>query len=289
MRVEVIQNGKVLRSVNYKAQTYVEAPPEGTYTIRLINDGPSRRLAVVSVDGINVVNGKDAGYAGPGYVLNAWQTIDIPGWRRSKKEVAAFTFQENEDSYAAQSGRGTSNLGVIGVAVFDEKVQYKVVPVIREIHHWPRHHYWGPYPGLGGTWCSTTTSTLGGDTGGGEFIGACYSAETVTGQADGKMTMTLASAYSEASAQVKGPQPRKTVRRKSVGTGYGSKTTFHTQDTTFERASDTPAEVLVCRYATLEQLKEWGVPIEEADEAPAMPNPFPMSGVSCPAPPGWNG
>ena len=116
MQLDIIHNGQVLRTLAHEGQNYASAPKGGTYAIRLRNTSPFRKLAVVSVDGINVVNGADAGVHGSGYVLDAYGTVDIPGWRRSDNTVAAFEFKEQGGSYAAQTGRGTSNVGVIGVA-----------------------------------------------------------------------------------------------------------------------------------------------------------------------------
>ena len=126
MQVQVVQDGRVLPTILHEGQTYVETPTSGNYALRITNNFHRRRLAIVSVDGVNVINGKDASYEGGGYVLDAWQTVDIPGFRRDSGKVAAFEFSEQGDSYAAQTGRGTQNVGVIGVAVFDEKVQATV-------------------------------------------------------------------------------------------------------------------------------------------------------------------
>jgi hypothetical protein len=78
-------------------------------------------LAIISVDGINIVNGEKAGFDGPGYVILPGQTVNIPGWHRTDEEVAKFEFKPQDKSYSAQTGQGTSNTGVIGLAVYDEK------------------------------------------------------------------------------------------------------------------------------------------------------------------------
>jgi hypothetical protein len=127
MRIEIVQNGRVLTQYNHQGRSYVEAPPRGEYTIRLTNTSrrtafkTGRQLAVVSVDGLNIITGEKAGFDSPGYVVLPGQSIEIPGWRRSDTEVAAFQFKPQESSYTAQMGNGTSNTGVIGVAVYNEK------------------------------------------------------------------------------------------------------------------------------------------------------------------------
>ncbi len=145
MRIEILQGGHVLRQYNHNGKSYIEAPPQGDYEIRLTNNCPRRRMTVVSVDGVNVVDGTNAGYDGPGYVLRAWESINIKGWRRTDSEVARFSFAPQEGSYSAQTGRGTKNTGVIGIAVFEEKQKPQPIiintpPVYRqEVHH--HHHY----------------------------------------------------------------------------------------------------------------------------------------------------
>jgi len=89
------------------------------YDIVLENHSAQRLEVVVSVDGLDVVDGSDASYDHDGYVLEPWATLDIAGWRTSYDHVAAFRFSDIPDSYGARTGRAR-NLGVIGVAVFDE-------------------------------------------------------------------------------------------------------------------------------------------------------------------------
>ncbi|MGH8135819.1 MAG: hypothetical protein ACRER4_05675, partial [Steroidobacteraceae bacterium] len=78
-------------------------------------------LTVTSVDGVNVVSGQTAAANQTGYVLDPYGTVQIDGWRKSMDEVAAFYFTSLPDSYAARTGR-PDNVGVIGVAVFRERV-----------------------------------------------------------------------------------------------------------------------------------------------------------------------
>lgn len=62
-------------------------------------------LAVVSVDGVNVITGQSADPAQSGYVLSPHARLDIQGWRRSLSQTAAFYFTSLADSYAARTGR----------------------------------------------------------------------------------------------------------------------------------------------------------------------------------------
>src|SRR5204863_536872 len=77
--------------------------------------------AVVSVDGRDVIDGKPADWHGNrGYLVPAWSSVDIDGWRLSQREAAAFRFSTVSDSYAAKTGNARE-VGVIGVAIFPER------------------------------------------------------------------------------------------------------------------------------------------------------------------------
>jgi len=71
------------------------------------------------VDGINVVSGETAVTSQRGYVLSPKSSVDIAGWRKSDRDVAAFYFTSIDDSYAGKTSR-PDNVGVIGVAAFRE-------------------------------------------------------------------------------------------------------------------------------------------------------------------------
>lgn len=90
------------------------------YSIMVKNNTSARVLVVVSVDGLNVINGKTASYDQQGYVLEPFSYSKISGWRKSMNSVARFYFTDNGSSYASLTGR-PGNVGVIGAAVFREK------------------------------------------------------------------------------------------------------------------------------------------------------------------------
>ncbi|HEY4581770.1 MAG TPA: hypothetical protein VIG88_02745 [Lysobacter sp.] len=103
----------------YRGRTWVPGTPGHRYAVQLVNRSPARVLVVLSVDGINAVTGQPAGANQAGYVLEPYATMDVAGWRKSMRDVAQFYFADVGDSYAARTGRA-SNVGVIGIAVFDE-------------------------------------------------------------------------------------------------------------------------------------------------------------------------
>ena len=121
VRVDVLDrdNGDALRVWRDHGRPVIAGRPGSRYSVRLVNDSGERVLAVVAIDGVNVVSGETAGVGQRGYVLGPWQRTEITGWRKSDTEVAAFEFTSLSDSYAARTGRPL-NVGVIGVAVFRE-------------------------------------------------------------------------------------------------------------------------------------------------------------------------
>ncbi|WP_371180572.1 hypothetical protein [Xanthomonas sacchari] len=103
----------------WRGERWIAATPGHRYALRLTNLTGARVLVVLSVDGVNAVSGQTAASDQRGYVLAPWQQTEIAGWRKSSEDVAQFVFTDLEDSYAARTGR-PRNVGVIGMAVFDE-------------------------------------------------------------------------------------------------------------------------------------------------------------------------
>jgi hypothetical protein len=103
-------------------RNYIVGTPGHEYALRIRNCSNRRVLAVTSVDGINVISGDTAAPSQSGYVLDPWGSVEIAGWRKSMDRTAAFYFTDLGDSYAARTGR-PQNVGVVGVAVFQEKSQ----------------------------------------------------------------------------------------------------------------------------------------------------------------------
>lgn len=123
MRVglDVLVDGRPLPTVTYEGKTYLPVPRVGAeYEIRVWNHGPRRIAAIVSVDGLSVINGQPASASSPGYLVAAHSSIVIKGWRRNLDSVAAFRFVDRHGSYAAQLGR-PENVGVIGLLAIEEQ------------------------------------------------------------------------------------------------------------------------------------------------------------------------
>lgn len=104
----------------HQGRAYLAGTPGHEYRLLLRNRSAEAVLAVVSVDGVNVVTGESANPGQSGYVIPAGGSVEILGWRKSLSHTAAFYFTDLGDSYAARTGR-SDNVGVIGVALFRQK------------------------------------------------------------------------------------------------------------------------------------------------------------------------
>ena len=90
------------------------------YAIVLRNNTRQPLEFVVSVDGLDVMDGEPASYSKLGYIVGPKRTMEVKGFRTSTSQVAAFRFGRVIDSYTALRHDDTRNVGVVGVAVFTE-------------------------------------------------------------------------------------------------------------------------------------------------------------------------
>jgi hypothetical protein len=100
---------------------FVVGSEGGQYSIVVKNLCKSRLELVVSVDGLDVIDGKSAAFSKRGYVIAPGETLEIDGWRTGHDTVARFRFSNVAGSYANLRHGDHRNVGVIGLAVFDEK------------------------------------------------------------------------------------------------------------------------------------------------------------------------
>lgn len=117
LQVQDRASGRTLPVYWHDGRAYVAGEPGREYRVVVANRRGEDLLAVVSVDGVNVLSGETASASQGGYVLGPWRRVQVDGWRKSLDEVASFYFTSLGDSYAAHTGR-PANVGVIGVALF---------------------------------------------------------------------------------------------------------------------------------------------------------------------------
>jgi len=120
--------GRWLQLYRHEGRPHVVGKPGHEYQIRVTNRLGEDLLAVMSVDGVNVITGQSANPSQSGYVLSPRGSLEVQGWRKSLSQTAAFYFTALPDSYAARTGR-PDDVGVLGVALFRRKAQ----PIAPEI------------------------------------------------------------------------------------------------------------------------------------------------------------
>jgi len=253
-------DGQVLPVYPSGGRNWVVGTPGQEYSIRFCNTTPGRVLAVMSVDGVNVITGDTASPAQSGYVLNGYECADISGWRKDMARTAAFYFTELPDAYATRTGR-PENVGVIGVAVFRER---------RPI-----------------AWRDSNPKIAAG-----RAQHDAQSTDTVPAPAEpyGQDRRERADAASRAAEEAKGVTEASASRPQplaKLGTGHGRSEDSPTQMVRFERESASPNETIAIHYDRRENLAAMGIlpqPYYARTPNP-NPNPFPALTRFVPDPP----
>lgn len=120
MRLKDADTGRFLTGFEAANKNYVVGAAGQRYTIVIQNNVPARLEVVVSVDGLDVLDGKAAAFTKRGYLIDPRGSVEIDGFRQSMDAVAAFRFGSVRDSYAQKKTGDSRNVGVIGVALFNE-------------------------------------------------------------------------------------------------------------------------------------------------------------------------
>jgi hypothetical protein len=222
---------------------WMAGTPGNEYAIRIRNRSAVDLLAVISVDGVNAITGATASPDQSGYIVPAYGSVEIKGWRKSMRRVASFYFTDLGDSYAARTGR-PDDVGVIGVALFKRKPAPELH--FPELHREQRKRERG-------------SSDAG-----------------AAGRAEAPAFPSAPSASNDSRSQARAAE--KDGVRPSLGTGHGRSQSSHVRYAEFERESSVPNEVIAVRYDSRENLVAMGIL-----RAPRRgPDPFPAGFVPDP-------
>jgi len=115
------EDGRFLSGFEAGGKEFVTGMAGDRYAIVLQSHVPARLEVVVSVDGLDVIDGRPASFSKRGYLLDPHGSIEIDGFRQSMDTVAAFRFGSVRNSYAEKKHGDARNVGVIGLAVFHEQ------------------------------------------------------------------------------------------------------------------------------------------------------------------------
>lgn len=114
------ESGQWLPAWTDGGRTFVEGRTGERYSVVLMNPSPLRREVVVSVDGLDTMDGQPASLKKRGYILEPGEEFAVEGFRTGPDTVAAFRFGSVGDSYSQQRHGTSRNVGIIGIAVFEE-------------------------------------------------------------------------------------------------------------------------------------------------------------------------
>ena len=257
------ETGSVLPMYRSHGEYWVAGRPGARYSIMIQNQRGERLLAVTAVDGINVISGETGAWGQSGYVFSPGESYEIAGWRKSNAEIAAFNFTAAGNSYAERTGR-PANVGVIGVALFLER---------------PARFPWLDRQSLNrkSEESASTQNRIEGDA-----VGGAARAVPPGFTAGAPAPVPAPElAQNQPRAVPSNPAPAQ-----KLGTGHGAREASYVQDTTFDRLTSTPNEIIKIRYDSYENLVAMGVvPTRPAWQ---RPNPFPDSSLPryVPDPPG---
>jgi hypothetical protein len=286
--VEVLVDGVPTPTFFHDGETYALGRMGERYTLRVWNRSSRRVEAVVSVDGRDVIDGKPGDFRGKrGYLVPAWGSVDIDGWRLSDRQAAAFRFTTVSDSYAGRTG-SPRNVGVIGVALFPERV-YLPRPRPRPLYP--------DYDSYGGGWGPPRDRMGRADDESApraEAQAAPPSPAAGMGSHDKAAEAPRSSASADGALAEKRAAPRR--ERPGLGTQFGEEVDSHVREVSFIRANpSSPAVLLGVRYNDREGLLAMGIDVDgryynayEEQDLRRTAEPFPVSERRYSAPPpGW--
>jgi hypothetical protein len=260
-QVEIVSgDSRRLPTYPYGGRAYVLGTVGERYRIHITNPTPRRVEAVISVDGLDAIDGKTADYQSKrGYVIAAYGEISIDGFRTSLNDVATFRFSSVRDSYAGRKGQDR-NVGVIGVAFFPQRE----LPVPRPVRPPLERRPPSDDPRSGAAPAPAPS--------------AMDSSPERAGRAE---------ARKEADSTYRTPAPES---RPGLGTEFGENRYSHVDYTSFQRQNpSTPAYVAEFRYNDRQGLLALGIPtswISPVDDTALRESaqPFPRSRFATPPP-----
>jgi hypothetical protein len=307
VEIRVLIKGKPIQEYYHNGGNFVEGREGSPFELELINRNPFRVEAVVSVDGLSVIDGKEAGVHSSGYLVEGGDTLRIPGWKLNDEAIAKFVFSGKGQSYSTAMTGSASNNGVIGAMVFAESGRRAFVTGTKVRQELPRYitpHYGIPRSTFGsargyvptGPNAAQFGSTVwhSGNTGMGSgldadvldgFHGASFN--TMACSAAASASAATQSATSAAcSASTARSMVSEAVSLNNLGTGFGEVGTFETEVTSFNRGD--MIAMLVFYYDNARGLKARGIQVgrpARVKHTASTPQAFP--GMNCAPPPGW--
>jgi hypothetical protein len=273
-------NGRSVKEYTHQGMSFIEARDGTNYTIKLKNNLGQRAMVVVSVDGLDVVSGKNAAETDNGYIIDAHDTLEIKGYRISDNDSAAFVFTSKGKSYVQNVKGDARNCGVIGVRAFSEKVNWIIntlgTTTLGKDYPTSYTVCYDSYTPTNTMAPLTATTTLGNSA---TFVNNAVNAYN-------SYAVNLSTAHAKTGGVLRGMSTTNTTINASnfdTGTGWGKKQEDKVTRVSFEKG------ILICEmtiyYASKSALIEMGVDVSSKKQV-GMPKAF---GDYCKPPKGWNG
>lgn len=265
VRVESATGGE-LPTFQHRGETWVLGEAGERYQIRVVNRSERRVEAVISVDGRDAISGQLASFrTARGYVIEPHGSVVVDGFRRDLDTVAAFRFSGADDSYSARKGT-PQNVGVIGVALFEEKVEARIAKR-PEADTTPQDRWRGRRSGAGAD--EPAAEAL-------EPAKEGSSADRKQGRAE---TARPKARRAPGGWERERP-PAPEDRASNIGTGWGEDRFSSVTTVSFQRQSpERPTQVLTLRYDDRTGLEARGIDLGRMrfaqPPAPARPVAFP--------------
>lgn len=291
------ENGETLPTYAAKDRFYVQGNAGERYILRITNPTPNRVEAVVTVDGLDVVDGEIGSLSKRGYIVPAYGETRVEGFRTSAQDVATFRFSAVDDSYAGKQGKAR-NVGVVAVALFEERAAQQIIePAPPPVDYRYEDDVEGD---LGATRGASRTK----DGGGGDRVAtrqpAPASRPSGGAPAESRAPMPAKAApppqdmgryerqrreLSDDGAAANDEAPR--TNRPGLGTEYGEQRYSATSFTRFQRAADRPIAIAELRYNDTAGLMALGIQVQPLPDAGEImtretADPFPGSHYALP-------
>lgn len=229
-------NGETLPTYSANGRYYIEGTAGDRYAVRISNPTSRRIEAVVTIDGLDAIDGEAGALRKRGYIVPPYGDVRIEGFRTSLSDVATFRFSSVDGSYAGRKGKAR-NVGVIAVALFEERIAgHRIaVPPRYQVQPLPYGRGAGPSDGAAAKRSAPSTADA---------------------EAADKSSSRSRSESDEAGAVSSAP-----TYRPGLGTEFGESRNSGASYTQFVRASNRPVAIAELRYNDAAGLIALGIPL----------------------------
>lgn len=280
VEVRVLINGKPVKEYSKDGRSFIEGREGSEYSIQIKNNSGNRILAIPSVDGINVISGTIADKDGTGYIIDAYSSMEVKGYRKDNSTVGSFKFCKRDKAYSEEVGL-EMNTGVIGVIFYEEKEKpqrllvekiIKEIPVPYPVPVYPPYIPWTSpwdlpqkYPGPRTTdiWCGTSDT------------------KAIFGNSSGDNTIVSMNMLRDNSGNLSNESKEDVF---SLGSTWGEAKHDEVVTVSFERKNSVYTNIEIF-YTTRKGLQKLGVDLK-TEKKVAFPSAF--KGFAIP-PSGWKG